>query len=433
MSKLLKENALLVKIEKSSEYKQFKKDTESALYDQWEDLVLSGLVAKIYDDFWSIFQEKSKKEVTKWAKEEINRLILTGKIASLKKLERFITDKTTKKIKQVGWFSGYGMSIKTYIYKLFNKWWQAELNRYLGTDKLTFTLSKEYYRQKIRDRARVLIKWLDEYTVNRFAKELIKWLDKWESKKKLTDRLLKVGSWISKERAERIVRTETAAAVEYMRHETARLNWVQTKTWKTTADERTCPVCRPMHDITVNIWENFPYVGLGYPPVHPSCRCTVDYNYKTSSCWLYVKSAKATGYKFYDYSSDLWLPCTNPECVWAWWNSLIWKDKNISFYSEYLWVKSLDKIKEVINHNEFIDLSNEILLISEKNKKVLTDVHELQKEVLSTPDWVINWSAKWEEFVILAMAKAALTDLGYIQLMRHLLYGQKGRPSKIPL
>lgn len=49
-------------------------------------------------------------------------------------------------------------------------------------------------------------------------------MDKGESRKELTQRLMDMGEGIAKTRAERIIRTETVAAVEYMRYETARLN-----------------------------------------------------------------------------------------------------------------------------------------------------------------------------------------------------------------
>ena len=82
------------------------------------------------------------------------------------------------------------------------------------------------------------------------------------------------------QRATRIARTETLAAANAGRM----LSWGEAdaqgilpadslKRWKTATDERTCPVCKPMHNVAVP-WQGAFSTGDVMPPAHPNCRCT---------------------------------------------------------------------------------------------------------------------------------------------------------------
>ena len=54
---------------------------------------------------------------------------------------------------------------------------------------------------------------------------------------------------------------------------------MELKRWNTGVDELVCPICRPLHRMTVPMNEHFPG-GYDGPPAHPRCRCfltaTVD-------------------------------------------------------------------------------------------------------------------------------------------------------------
>ena len=119
---------------------------------------------------------------------------------------------------------------------------------------------------------------------NFYEKNLLKLLEQGETYEKA----LKVVTKLSKEyrerlliqRATRIARTETIAAANAGRM----LSWVEAdelgllpagseKRWKTATDERTCPVCGPMHNVTID-WEGVFSTGDTMPPNHPNCRCT---------------------------------------------------------------------------------------------------------------------------------------------------------------
>lgn len=79
-----------------------------------------------------------------------------------------------------------------------------------------------------------------------------------------------------------IARTETAMAQTHG----ALLAWREAeqkniiskrslKKWVTAWDERTCPVCAPLHNVTVKLGEEFPG-GFDGPPAHPNCRCALS-------------------------------------------------------------------------------------------------------------------------------------------------------------
>jgi SPP1 gp7 family putative phage head morphogenesis protein len=53
------------------------------------------------------------------------------------------------------------------------------------------------------------------------------------------------------------------------------------KTWYTVSDEITCPICGPLHGMTIERNEPYGYDvfdnELMSPPAHPNCRCDITY------------------------------------------------------------------------------------------------------------------------------------------------------------
>lgn len=49
------------------------------------------------------------------------------------------------------------------------------------------------------------------------------------------------------------------------------------KTWLVTPDDRLCPICEPLQDVSVDLDGSFDVDGedLDGPPAHPNCRCIV--------------------------------------------------------------------------------------------------------------------------------------------------------------
>lgn len=54
------------------------------------------------------------------------------------------------------------------------------------------------------------------------------------------------------------------------------------KTWFTVQDDRVCPICEPLHGVTIRFADNFVSTGgAGFigprPPAHPRCRCFLEF------------------------------------------------------------------------------------------------------------------------------------------------------------
>lgn len=71
-------NILLDEIETSQEYKDMVAETQSVLMEQWEDIIASGIIKEMYDQFDSTFRKRVDKASK--IRETINRLILSGKV-----------------------------------------------------------------------------------------------------------------------------------------------------------------------------------------------------------------------------------------------------------------------------------------------------------------------------------------------------------------
>ena len=105
------------------------------------------------------------------------------------------------------------------------------------------------------------------------------------------------------QRATRIARTETLAAANAGRM----LSWAEAdargllppdsvKRWKTATDERTCPVCQPLHNVAVP-WQGIFTTGDMMPPAHPNCRCTAVI---VPGTFTFEKSVEKRYYRFAD-------------------------------------------------------------------------------------------------------------------------------------
>lgn len=314
-------NSLMDELARSKPVVSFRKKTRDVLSEQWDDIVTSGVVKDIYDEFSGIFAQRN--EVAKGNREAINREILSGKVASYTKLFKYVRDSVTLKMQKLGKY-GYDSTVKSYLYTIMNKGGQAELDKFLTPGSVTFRLSKEFYRQKIRDRARELIKGLEETTKDSIAKQLILGMDKGESKRQLVQRLMKVGKDISYVRANRIVETETLAAVEYMRAETAKANGAEYKYWHAVLDERTAPKDRELGEEDKWYKMDEPFEGgIWIPPLHINCRCHIEYMYSVDNPESYGKGAPS---ETYSNVSLIHSRITNRENVWAGGKSNVGKD-----------------------------------------------------------------------------------------------------------
>ena len=120
---------------------------------------------------------------------------------------------------------------------------------------------------------------LAKTTTPRIQRLISDWVSNGESLSTLINRV-QDGYLYSEDRARTIAVTEVTRAFAQGNLEAWRASGVMAlKRWNTGVDELVCPICRPLHRMTVPINDQFPG-GYDGPPAHPRCRCflsaTVD-------------------------------------------------------------------------------------------------------------------------------------------------------------
>ena len=149
---------------------------------------------------------------------------------------------------------------------------------FIGSDNVTAFLKKEPLK---------LGKEVNAVTNNRLRKTLSEGLASKESVVELSKRVKGVFNSASTYRALSIARTESSRATNFATVEAYKQSGVvKGKEWLTAFDERTCPFCSDMDGRIIELDDNFfdkgeslgelslDYGNVGYPPLHPSCRCT---------------------------------------------------------------------------------------------------------------------------------------------------------------
>lgn len=294
MKKTYKDNELFNTIESSLIYRQFQRLTKHCLEEQWNDVLHSWAVLKIINKFWPVFQKKNEQEknyrmrkaqgtdLTESEQRELDKekeqVRMFWIAIWLYTLHKVLSASVLKSLKSVWTYNNYKAKTADYFKQIMTK---GEANELANLKKLNIPpilVSKEFYRIKIRERAKTLIKWLDTTTSKKIAKQLILWMDKGENKTQILKRLRSTWANLSETRAKQIAVTETSAALEFSRNETAKANKLTSKVWATSYDEKTCHICNNLADKEVWIDKDFPW-GLSYPPAHINCRCYAWYNY----------------------------------------------------------------------------------------------------------------------------------------------------------
>lgn len=141
-----------------------------------------------------------------------------------------------------------------------------------------------------------LVSDINETTRNKLKKTLAEGFDKGESVTKLSKRVRDVFKDATRNRSVMIARTESLRASNFATVEAYRQSEVvEAKQWLTERDLRTCPWCQEMDGRLIDVTETYFKSGdtlsvkndegktvtlkvgsldIGYPPLHPNCRCT---------------------------------------------------------------------------------------------------------------------------------------------------------------
>jgi len=280
-------------LERSKPYKTIEMLYRKALEEQWNDILMSGIVntmfnkykqffvkprgkkAKIRKDFQKKDEVSSQEELEEEAIATLqqDRFIVDEKAIGMGSFLLFLGGAVASNMKSVGSYYGSKKEMRGYLKGISNKAGQTIIDLISTPRPIKFRLSNKALRDKISGRVNKLIKGLDNTTKKTFTRELAKGIKLGETKTKLLKRMQSKGVQVAKMRAKRIIATETEAIAEFMRYETAKLNGVKNKTWETAGDERVCPTCAPLDGITKPMRENFKSVDFSgkYPPAHPLC------------------------------------------------------------------------------------------------------------------------------------------------------------------
>lgn len=129
-------------------------------------------------------------------------------------------------------------------------------------------------------------------TIKAIREQLAYGIREGESMPELSRRVRSVFGEASRERSLMIARSETIKASNFGAVESYRQSGVVSgKQWYCASGERTCDWCLSLHEKIIELDDNFfdqgdrmvvnertmklDYSDVGYPPLHPNCRCTV--------------------------------------------------------------------------------------------------------------------------------------------------------------
>jgi SPP1 gp7 family putative phage head morphogenesis protein len=138
---------------------------------------------------------------------------------------------------------------------------------------------------------------INNETADQLRVSLAEGVGKGESIPQLKERVTAIYDDAKGYRATRIARSEVLRATNFATEQAYKQSKVvEKKEWLTAKDERTCPWCMPLdgkqlslndnfydegdtavgtNDKGKNVYLNISVADVGYPPLHPNCRCTL--------------------------------------------------------------------------------------------------------------------------------------------------------------
>jgi SPP1 gp7 family putative phage head morphogenesis protein len=157
--------------------------------------------------------------------------------------------------------------------------WAGTQGGQAAYDKLViyavFVLQNKNFIAYFNDYSNLLIKSVDDYTKRWIADKIQDGKNSGLSVYEIVDTIVSDGRDISRIRAERIVLTETSKAMATVELEAAKRAGIKDIKWRTSQDERVCPICGPLEGVVTQIGK--PFSGTIYhTPAHVSCRCYMD-------------------------------------------------------------------------------------------------------------------------------------------------------------
>jgi len=142
----------------------------------------------------------------------------------------------------------------------------------LGPVGFDWTLANIAARDWAQQHAGALIRQIDDVTTRGVQQAVARWIENGEPLESLIKDL---EIYFSRARAEMIATTEVTNAFAQANEIAYRQSGVaQGMEWRTSMDERRCPVCAPLEGKRRKFGEEFA-PGVMRPPMHPNCRCWI--------------------------------------------------------------------------------------------------------------------------------------------------------------
>lgn len=157
--------------------------------------------------------------------------------------------------------------------------WAASQGGQAAMDKLgingIFGLKNQALIDYFGDYSNLTINSIDRYTKEWLAQKIQDGKDSGKTPFEIMQSIRDDGKGFTAIRAERIVLTETQRAMTKIELESYDKYGIETYVWRTSLDERVCPICLPLDGEEVKVGGVFS-AGVDGPPAHVSCRCYTE-------------------------------------------------------------------------------------------------------------------------------------------------------------
>lgn len=252
------DNNELDDLETEDYYDEMTTEFQDRLWEQWDDLILSGIVRTIYNAL---------------GKDVLNRFAnWEATTTDKKKMKEYISGQASKKISSM-LTEDFKKIMETYLLYVANYGWQSVFNQ-VGIDR-EFWRTSQTMGKIIEDRVKWLWKGLDQTTTNYLADHIVEGMIIWLTIAELTKELKEVWKDIVVNRAGMIMTTETNTMLQTSRVHVGKELWATLKIWHATEDEKTCSSCMDLDGEVCDVSEAFSGLAIN-APLHPSCRCWVE-------------------------------------------------------------------------------------------------------------------------------------------------------------
>ena len=250
-----KENYVLWSIERSEKFKEVKQEIKNAFLKQTMEFLGNN-------DLWESIRNRIGKMEQIWTERD----------------EEQIKEEVENNLSSLNSYISRELLLDFYIY-LYNRGGQSYFNKRFQKAEIStvFNLKDPIIIEMLGKDIDLLITSVDNTTKKWLASQIIM-----GKKNKLTD--MEIANEIRKKipetyesRADNIVKTEMSEIVNKAEFETATRNGSTRKTWRA-AGMNICPICQSNDGITLGMNGTFPS-GDMRPPVHPRCRCLLEYDY----------------------------------------------------------------------------------------------------------------------------------------------------------